>query len=278
MKPKEVVSLLLDDDEIDRKVKSKLIGSERPSGDELPIENQEPSSKSVKPHLKSKKRLHEDRVDKPRVHEESSMLELLSESSLTKRLKLEQDESSNNSYIEGFIDVIGEASDVPDISNTSAYSDGQGTNENSRAPSPIFDFLGEKMGPKRPKRGTGGKRGRPPSTSAKHSSIRGVSNSLGDEGFSKGQSKGLDKLQSIKLTSGSMDQGDRPIKVSFAHLLQGPAVSNIESKTNSVPENDHLLKAKRSNLSPSSSSQSSTNASPSSTPLHPNMSQTGLQK
>merc|ERR1712141_400049 len=89
--------------------------------------------------------------------------------------------------------------------------------EKSRATSPIFDFLGEKLGPSKPKR-TGGKRGRPP-TSNKSSPLRGASNSSGDEGSlnSKLQYKGPGRPRAFKLINGPMNQGDRWHKSSSTH-------------------------------------------------------------
>ena len=218
LKPKEVVSLLLDDDEINRKVQAKITGSDSLTDGEL-----NSSLKSNKAKNKAKRKLNDQNNENHKEGETVKNLELKEENSLTKRLKLEQDESSNYSYTEGFVDIEGEEEDKFENSCTSTLSNGKAT-ENSRPTSPIFDFLGEKMGPKKPKRGTGAKRGRPPSSN-KNSPLRATCSS-GEEGIilSKPQHKINEKPHSFKQINRPMNQGDRLPKTNN-RLMQGKSTT-----------------------------------------------------
>ena len=120
LKPKEVVSLLLDDEEIEKRVKVKL------------EEEEEKVEKEKKEKSKAKKR-------------EAAVVKADHE----KKPKLEIEESNN--------------------------IDGGANNEDSK---PLFDFAGDKMGPKKAKGRGAGKRGRP----------RGALKSVGrgNEGLKKG--------------------------------------------------------------------------------------------
>ena len=106
LKPKEVVSLLLDDEEIEKRVKVKL------------EEEEEKVEKEKKEKSKAKKReaavIKADHEKKP-------------------KLEIEVNEESNN-------------------------IDGSVNNEDSK---PLYDFAGDKMGPKKAKGRGAGKRGRP---------------------------------------------------------------------------------------------------------------------
>ena len=124
LKPKEVVSLLLDDEEIEKRVKVKL------------EEEEEKVEKEKKEKSKAKKR--EAAVVKA-DHEKKPKLEI----------EVNNEESNN--------------------------IDGSVNNEDSK---PLYDFAGDKMGPKKAKGRGAGKRGRP----------RGALKSVGRgiEGLKKG--------------------------------------------------------------------------------------------
>ena len=205
LKPKEVVSLLLDDDEINRKVQAKISGTDSQTDGE----SNNSSPKLNKKKSKAKRKLNDYDDVNGKNGENSKSIGDHEENNLTKRLKLEQDQSSNNSYTEGFVDIVGEEEDKFESSLASTLSNGK-TIENSRSTSPIFDFLGEKMGPKKPKGRTGGKRGRPPSSN-KNSPLRSVTSSSGDESNStaKLQQKIHEKNNSFKEISRPLNQGDR---------------------------------------------------------------------
>jgi len=103
-----------------------------------------------------------------------------SASQLSKKLKLVKEEDSNASFImaedesnsnlnidDDFGDDDKSDNDDNDEEGSLATVDIEGFSDNamSREParptSPLFDFLGEKLGPKRCRARTGGKRGRP---------------------------------------------------------------------------------------------------------------------
>eukprot|EP00094_Tigriopus_californicus_P007060 TCALIF_06798-PA protein Name:"Similar to Ino80 Putative DNA helicase Ino80 (Drosophila melanogaster)" AED:0.17 eAED:0.18 QI:0/0/0/0.75/1/0.87/8/0/1427 len=125
LKPKEVVSLLLDDDEIEKKYRDKEAEINHDISDSpLPTKKRRPSE-SLEPEPNAKKPKFED-----------SLFNI--------------DDTSQLS-----VDSPGLTIDVD------AMSDVTSSRGPTRPQSPIFDFMGEKLGPKRSKRGTGGKRGRP---------------------------------------------------------------------------------------------------------------------
>jgi hypothetical protein len=256
--------LLLDDDEINRKVKAKVSRSDLQSDGDSNL-----SHKSNQKKAKSKRKLKTQNNEECSEDDDSKTAEFFDDDSLCKRLKLEQDESSNNtSNTEGFVDIEG---DTLEHSNASSFANGK-VLEASRSTSPIFDFLGEKIGPKRPKRGTGGKRGRPP-TSNKSSPLRGTANSSGDESNlnSKLQYKGPVRPRAFKLINGPMNQGDRLHQVSSTHKqVQQKSIAKVTSQSSFLGDKPRLSFKKV--LSPSSSSQSSLNPSPSLTPSYLNMS------
>ena len=258
--------MLLDDDEINRKVKAKVSGSDLPLNGDSNL-----SHKSNQKKGKLKRKLKTQNNENCSEDDDSKSAEFFDDDSLCKRLKLEQDESSNTSNTEGFVDIVGDAGETLEHSNASSYSNGKAL-ENSRSTSPIFDFLGEKIGPKRPKRGTGGKRGRPP-TSNKSSPLRGAANSSGDEGNlnSKLQGKGPGRPRTFKIINGPMNQGDRWHQVSSPHKqVQQKSIAKLTSRSSFLGDKQHLSFKKV--LSQSSSSQSSLNPSPSLTPSYINMS------
>lgn len=113
LKPKEVVSLLLDDDEIGNKYEA------------LASQTEEEDAETKPAHAQKRPR-----------KEEAKSEELAAQV---------MDEDSNSLVI----DVGGGGDSTPSSRDT------------TRPPSPLFDFMGEKLGPKRARRGTGGKRGRP---------------------------------------------------------------------------------------------------------------------
>ena len=255
--------MLLDDDEINRKVKAKVSGSDLQSDGDSNLSNKSNQKKG-----KSKRKLKPQSNENCSEDDDSKTAQFFDEDSLCKRLKLEQDESSSTSNTEVFVDIVG---DKLENSNASNFSNGKAL-EGSRSTSPIFDFLGEKIGPKRPKRGTGGKRGRPP-TSNKSSPLRGASNSSGDEGSlnSKLQYKGHGRPRSFKLINAPMNQGDRWHPGSSSNkLVQPKSVAKVPSNNSFLGDKQHLSFKKV--LSQSSSSQSSLNPSPSLTPSYINMS------
>ena len=247
LKPKEVVSLLLDDDEINRKVKGKVSAAEIKS-DELELSSGKKPSNNKKENMKT--------TLKPAIVEavgstiESKTTSYLDDNNIFKRLKLEHDDSSNNSYTEDLVDVLGDGDteESSDFHNIFPSTNGK-SKEKSIATSPIFDFLGEKLGPSKPKR-TGGKRGRPPSSN-KSSPLRGASNSSGDEiSLSK---KTMPNIQaqpnSFKKLNRRINQGEICLKSSSNMNHHGP----IQAKSVFAPI---------STISQPSSSQSSLNSSP----------------
>ena len=199
-----MVSLLLDDDEINRKVQAKISGADSQTDGES-----NSSPKLNKKKNKAKRKLNDQNHENHKVGENSKTKSDQKENSLTKRLKLEQDESSNYSYSEGFVDIVGDGEDKIENSRTSTISNGK-VIENSRSTSPIFDFLGEKMGPKKPKRGNSGKRGRPPSSN-KSSPLQSVASSSGDESnlTTKLHQKIHEKSYSFKKSDRPLNQPDR---------------------------------------------------------------------
>ena len=257
-----MVSLLLDDDEINRKVQAKVSGS-----DSLTDGESNSSPKSNKKKNKGKRKLNDQKNENLKDGEHPEHNNVHEENILTKRLKLEQDESSNYSYTEGFVDIVGDEDDRPEDSRTSTLSNGK-TAENSRSTSPIFDFLGEKMGPKKPKRGMGGKRGRPPSSN-KSSPLRGVTNSSGDEASltSELHQKIREKPSGFKQANQPRNQGDKTANRS----LHGVSISkDIDHRLITGQMNSMKWKAAQSQSS--SSQSSSQEQSPSFTPAYTNMS------
>ena len=196
--------MLLDDDEINRKVQAKISGADSQTNGES-----NSSPKLNKKKNKAKRKLNDQNNENQKVGENSENKSDLEENNLTKRLKLEQDESSNYSYSEGFVDIVGDGEDKIESSRTSTISNGK-VIENSRSTSPIFDFLGEKMGPKKPKRGSSGKRGRPP-TSSKSSPLQSVASSSGDDSnlTIKLNQRIHEKSLSLKQTDLPLNQADR---------------------------------------------------------------------
>lgn len=151
LKPKEVVSLLLDDDELERKIRAKSINS---SAAATPFAQPSPAAGATP------------------VYSETSKD--------NNRLGFEDNDDSFLSFISAGLDdsenFEGEFANESSVSfQLQNAANGATTNDRSSSPvpklldrdlsssSPIFDFLGEKIGPAKPKRGTGGRRGRPPS-------------------------------------------------------------------------------------------------------------------
>ena len=118
LKPKEVVSLLLDDEEIEGKYKA-LADKAEEEGD---------AGANNAASNKGKKRPRKESMDE------------------TASVPVTDDESNSMAIV----DVGGDST--------------PSSRDATRPPSPIFDFMGEKLGPKRSRRGAGGKRGRPRGT------------------------------------------------------------------------------------------------------------------
>mgnify|MGYP001336308795 FL=1 len=181
-------------------------------------------------------------------NKESKTTSYLDDNKIHKRLTLEHDDSSNNSYTEDLVDVLGDTEESSDFHNIFPSTNGK-SKENSRATSPIFDFLGEKLGPSKPKR-TGGKRGRPPSSN-KSSPLRGASNSSGDEiSLNKKPMPNIQaKPHCLKKLNRPMNQSERFLKSSSNMNHHG----SVQEKS---------VFATISTISQPSSSQSSLNSSP----------------
>ena len=260
-----MVSLLLDDDEINRKVQAKVSGS-----DSLIDGESNSSPKSNKKKNKAKRKLNDQNNENLKDGENPENINIHEENSLTKRLKLEQDESSNYSHTEGFVDIVGDEDDRGENSRTSTMSNGKMV-ENSRSTSPIFDFLGEKMGPKKPKRGMGGKRGRPPSSN-KSSPLRGVTNSSGDEATLTPdlQQKIREKPSGFKQGNRPMNQGDMISKTAKRSLHDVSISKQIDHQL--ITGQMNSIKWKSAKSQSSSSQSSSQEQSPSLTPAYTNMS------
>lgn len=121
LKPKEVVSLLLDDEEMERKMVAKI--------------------------------QDEDKTSKKRPAK--------SEDKELKKVKLEEDfmsglDDSNSAMSFDNLSFLTGAESSEEVMTSAPTS-----RDPTRPPSPLVDFMGEKIGPKRQKRSTGGKRGRP---------------------------------------------------------------------------------------------------------------------
>merc|ERR1711981_210891 len=91
LKPKEVVSLLLDDDEINRKVKGKVSPAEI-SSDELELSSSKKHSNNRKENIKTK--LKPAIVETVGSNKESKTASYLDDNNILKRLKFEHDDSS----------------------------------------------------------------------------------------------------------------------------------------------------------------------------------------
>jgi DNA helicase INO80 len=136
LRPKEVVSLLLDDDEIERKYRVK----------------------TEEKRLREAAERHRPLKTPSRTPDSESSCSLFALPS-AKRLKVDDDSLlSDDASADVSID------DSESVNGWSAVGtpSGRGSREQTRPPSPLVDFLGEKLGPKRAKRGAGGgRRGRP---------------------------------------------------------------------------------------------------------------------
>lgn len=139
LKPKEVVSLLLDDEEIERKYQAKAAAEEKTRQEEAAKKNVEVKKRNSQPQTPS--------VASDEVSNDGS-----------KRIKLE-DESSVDGWVseDSMLDVDG------------TTTSGNTSRDITRPTSPLLDFVGDTIGPKKVKGGGtslalggAGKRGRPP--------------------------------------------------------------------------------------------------------------------
>ncbi len=145
LRPKEVVSLLLDDEEIEKKYRDKQRELEK-SGKRLAVPEDGVDRKKAK-------RQQEYAEEEVHVEEEEESNSSIFNAAATSRddsimMGLIGDDSSNSNAMAGEF-YGGDSSEPPS------------SRDRTRPPSPLVDFLGEKLGPKRARRGTGSKRGRP---------------------------------------------------------------------------------------------------------------------
>ena len=160
LKPKEVVSLLLDDEEIENKYKAKAEEKAR--------------QEQVREDNKRKREAEKESAAAAAKRQKLSASAASTAASAAVSASSSCSNTTDNTELTPLIEVsyndqqhlMDEATQDGESSQDEGLSidveSGNGSSRDRTRPgSPLLDFMGEKLGPKRVKRGTGGKRGRP---------------------------------------------------------------------------------------------------------------------